>query len=226
MATHYIHQMIYLQNKRGENMDRYLVERRRVGDVPLELYVVCDGVGSTPRGGETAQDVVNCLWDWFYGVDCVEDIFQGLLTAVYGLNKTLFQKEVEGALQRGATTLVALLLVGGTFFVVNVGDSRIYARETEQWLQLTTDQVLGGALTQAIPKEQIFPEYWGGETKFTHFLLASDGFYRRLPWEKVEENLCEFGSSGGFLEEIAQILIEKGEKDNITGILVGPEEGV
>lgn len=223
MQLNYCHKMIYLQNKRAENMDRYLVERRLVEEEPVELYAVCDGVGSTPRGGVVAQDVVSFLWEWFYGLTTVEDIYESMLQGVYQINEVLYLREEEGGLERGATTLSALLFVRGTFFVVHLGDSRIYGRETEQWLQLTTDQTLNGALVQVIPKKEILPQYWGGEANFTHFLLATDGFYHRLPWEELERNLTNVGEKNDFMEHIARIMIDLGERDNMTGILIAPE---
>lgn len=223
MELESLHQVIHLQNQRQENMDRYLVERRVLDGVLLRLYSVCDGVGSTPRGGAVAEDVVSSLWEWFYALDSVQGIEEALVSHMRGLNERLFFREREENLSRGATTASILLLVEDGFFLFHLGDSRIFARESERWLQLTEDQVMMGALTQCLPMEQISPQCWGNPQGFSHFLLATDGLYRRLDWSSLELELPFFRKNGQFLSDLAEDVVSKGERDNITGIFIWNE---
>lgn len=218
MNQDYFQQIIYLKNQRNENMDRFLAESRQVAGSMVRIYAICDGVGSTPRGGEVAQEVVSQLWDWFFALISTEDVREKLMTKIRHINEYLWEKEEKQQLERGATTLSVLLLSDREFFIVHLGDSRIFARQEEQWLQLTEDHTLVGVLTECIPKEKITPLCWGGENHFTHFLLASDGFYRRLDWAEVENQLPYSTRNTKFLSDLAQEVIAQGEKDNITGI--------
>lgn len=218
MNQDYFQQIIYLQNKRNENMDRFLVESREVTGAMLRLFVVCDGVGSTPRGGQVAQEVVSQLWDWFYALVSLEDVREKLMCKIRHLNEELFEKEQKEKLPRGATTLSLLLLVDQQFFIVHLGDSRIFARKEGAWLQLTEDHSIAGALTEVVPKDRIHPLCWGGAVEYTHFLLATDGFYRKLDWTELENNLPQSFQDTQFLPHLAEQVMEKGERDNMTGI--------
>lgn len=220
MIEESLHQVIYLKNQRSENMDRYLVESRMVSGVLLRLYAVCDGVGSTPRGGEVAQAVVSGLWEWFDALETVEGIYESLCGQIAVINEDLLLKEKSECLPRGATTLSLLLVVGEEFFVFHLGDSRIYGREDEKWVQLTEDQVLMGALIQCIPMEKMVPLSWSGRMSYSHFFLATDGMYRKLDWVSVERELPLFGGNKQFLSDLAEEVIASGEKDNITGIFI------
>lgn len=224
MSQDFFHQIIYLQNKRAENMDRYLSERRTVEEKYLQLYGVCDGVGSTKRGGEVAQEVVSALWDWFYALVSLENIREKLMAKIRTINETLLEKEESGGLPRGATTLSVLLLLEEELFVVHLGDSRIFGRKEEKWLQLTEDHSFQGAVTQVIPQRNISPHCLGLPLDFSHFMLATDGFYRKLDWSEVEIRLAFAHRNAQFLSDLVEQILEKGEKDNITAIFIVAKE--
>lgn len=224
MTHDFFHQIIYLQNKRSANMDRYLSERRTVEEKYLQFYAVCDGVGSTVRGGEVAQEVVSALWDWFYALVSLENIREKLVGKIRTLNEYLLEQEEKDGLPRGATTLSALLLIEEELFVFHLGDSRIFGRKEDKWLQLTEDHSFQGAVTQVIPQRNISPHCLGLPMEFTHFMLATDGFYRKLDWSEVEFRLAFAHRDSQFLPQLAEKNVENGEKDNMTAIFIAAKE--
>lgn len=222
MAPHYFKQIIYLKNKRGENMDRYLAEERVLQNGTVQLYVVCDGVGSTVRGGEVANQVVTSLWNWFYALETTEDLWAQFAKRLRYVNDSLYEEEQEHKLPRGATTFSGLLFLDEEFFMVHLGDSRIYARDNQGWVQLTQDHVRQGAVTEVIPRSTLHPQCYGGSVStYDYFFLTTDGLYRKFDWRELEATLDFFPHDPQFLAELTNKVLEQGEKDNITGIFLG-----
>lgn len=224
-SSPYHSQVVYLQNKRQENMDRYLLEQRTLltpsQEHLLQLFLVCDGVGSTRRGGIVAQQVSKSLLTWFRSLETCDKLWEQFARHVRSINDILYQKERDQRLPRGATTFSGLLTLDDQFFIIHLGDSRIFARQADGWLQLTEDHVIDGAVTEVIPRPTLHPLCFGGDTRqFSHFFLATDGFYRRLDWGNLDANLSQFPHNSQYLPDLAQEIIDKGEKDNMTGILL------
>ena len=143
---------------------------------------------------------------------------------------------------RCATTVSALLLEQGRYYIVHVGDSRIY-RLNGEVEQLTEDQTLiawkvrhklmteeeaktapgQNVITQCVGAEKgveilLYQGDTGGQQSF---LACTDGFYHRLRadelldsfWKKDYQSAPELGAE---LEQVIRQLKNRGERDNIS----------
>ena len=148
------------------------------------------------------------------------------------------------------TTAVCFLLIGTDFLLMNVGDSRLYkTTDTHEGIrQLTHDhslvqrQIDSGQITDVEARDSNYksvllqcigasPEvepdfFFGNVTRDSNYLLCTDGFWRRLALDELEEvfspQVCNSDEEaeariGRMIDEVKR----RGEEDNISAILVG-----
>lgn len=136
--------------KRGHNEDNILL-------VPEEsLYLVADGMGGHASGEVASEMAVQTLSDFFeetskdqeitwpYKMEKGREYEENRLSAGIKLsNLRIFESASQNPAQRGmGTTIVALLLIGGTAYFGHVGDSRIYRLREDKLTQVTEDHSL------------------------------------------------------------------------------------
>lgn len=147
---------------------------------------------------------------------------------------------------RSGTTLVALLAYGTRYLAVCVGDSRIYERG-QTLIQLTNDQslvakeVAAGRITADEARHhpqrnillqcigaggEVLPEFSEGVLHSDSiYLLCTDGLVHELSWGEMCELMDPLkvrmqDALGLILEEEISLCRQRGESDDITGILV------
>ena len=221
---------------------------------PVALAVVADGMGGHASGQEASQLVVRTLADFLLrqlalpflagsvSGDEADDVLKGLLyEGARAANLALCKANDDHDADSGCT-LVAALVVNGTAFIVNVGDSRAYVLADGALRRITTDHSLveqliaGGIIT---PEErythpqrnQIFNSL-GDDPELRpdtfvqrlqpgmRLLLCSDGV-----WEMVrDDELMRLLSDVADPQQAAEALIahanENGGEDNISAILL------
>ncbi len=145
------------------------------------------------------------------------------------------------------TTATVLLVLGGSFAIAHVGDCRAYRFRNGACEQLTRDQTLiqrevdagrvsaeaalthprGSVILQALgSQEGIEPAFYFGDARDGDvFLVACDGFYRRLDIDELAAGFASLGqaSEKAFDEALADAIDQvaaKGEKDNATAVLL------
>ena len=221
----YLFAGVCLQNARPSNMDSLLLKPKRVAGEEAVLSVVCDGVGSLVDGGFASGMAVRLLGDWFNGIDSAENIGAKLMDFLYNANVYLVDQAEKRNIET-ASTISALLLIGNTYYVVHLGDSRIYSH-TKGSLSLITkdDSSPEGKLTGYIGrKRDIYPQYYEGDAAGKMFLLCSDGFHKRMDADFLVQYMDSLGISKKDLDnagaELTQQVIDKGERDNITLALI------
>ena len=218
------------------------------------LGVICDGVGGLSDGEIASSAVVRCFSEWFLEefryIRSTDDIFENV--------KSQWSKLVEAAQQEISalisqrksnmgTTLSALLLAAGKYFVVQVGDSRVYLNRAGNIKNITTDHSYvmelaqkgfitydeaclskkKNILTRCIgPNSNVRTDFYTGDL-FPQdcFILSSDGFHGGLTVDAVSniiKMLCdsETKETGKLIERIFRDKMEAGEKDNISLIFV------
>ncbi len=193
------------------NEDRSLVLTNANGDV---LLLVADGMGGERKGDYAAQIAVDTIKDSFLdrkkfhlrieGLYWVRSILKKANTAVY--NQSLTSPDYQGM----GTTVTLLLLTHGLMISAQIGDSRAYALENDELIQLTEDQTLvqyyfkTGKISEAQrdnhPQKNILTNALGiypslsvttkvqryfGETLF----LCSDGLYNNIPKGDIRDIL-------------------------------------
>jgi protein phosphatase len=165
--------------------------------------VLCDGVGGARKGGEGARLVGEFLIENLSGAPTPGELGQLVLEAHSQLNRLNWE---EGEILY-ATTIVAVVVRGGRFFGVNVGDSRCYHLSPTFTRQLSVDDhypELPNLLFQTIGD--------GGPLNLHQFegrvqpgellLLASDGVYNFLP---TPQNLYPLLQERGPIGVLTQI---------------------
>lgn len=220
----------------------------------IVFALVCDGMGGLEQGELASKEVVVAFNNWFatqfaqmvaensFTQESVDDQWQELIEAV---NTRLSEYADNQGMMMG-TTLSALLIYKGEYFICHVGDSRIY-QINQSVNQITQDHTLVakeiemGVLTEAEalvdPRRSILlqcvgasgvvePQYEKGTiTGETTFLLASDGFTHMISEEEIyqyfrPEALTDKDKITDICEKTTCLVKERGERDNITVIAV------
>ena len=212
----------------------------------IGLYLVADGVGGQPSGeiasAPAIQEVEAVIRK---GLTAATAATADLLVAgVQRANRAIIESAATSTARLGmATTLSALLLVGGTAHVAHVGDCRIYRWRSGQGLEcLTKDHthvqtlVERGLLTvehaARHPSRHLLQRALGAgsELEVDHlserrragdrFLLCSDGLLRRVREEEIDATLSSSSTPRDQVEQLIELTLERGAPDNITVVVV------
>ena len=223
------------QGRRSTNEDSWLV------DLDLGLLVVADGMG-----GHNAGEVASAL-----AVTVIREICQSgghpltqdvLARAVQLANDRILAAAAEQPSYSGmGTTVVAVLVLGGSAFYGSVGDSRVYLWRSGRLTQLTRDDSWlaetldgeGGQLHDigSHPMRHVLTKVVGLRPELDapisecpldegdSLLLCSDGVHGVVP----HEVLATMMSSPRDVEDVAQSVVRsaiaRGATDNVTAIV-------
>ena len=156
---------------------------------------------------------------------------------IFDMNNKIMSYGVEKGIRLG-TTVVAIIIIGDTYLSMNVGDSRGYKFDTKSIEMVSHDhsyvqqQVELGRMTieeaelsdkksvllQCIgASKKVEPEFFTGKfNRNIHFVLCSDGFWRKL---KPQEIMFIAPQPKG-LEKLTQMAMDRGENDNISSLII------
>ena len=203
--------------KKSTNQDSVLALKAIYENEEIVFAVLCDGMGGLAKGEVASASVIDAFLKWF------ENDFPEMLKT--GFNKAEVFKTWENissqmnskisayGTQNGislGTTVVATLIYGGRYYILNIGDSRVY-RYSSGTTVLTKDhtyvqrEVDMGRLTLAEamnhPKRNVLlqcigasafiqPDFFDGEVKSDEvYLLCSDGFRHIITEDEMFEQL-------------------------------------
>lgn len=222
------------QGRRETNQDSILLQQVRADCGRILLAVACDGIGGLKQGENASGYVEERLMEVFYRetVPLIQRrkgrklILRSFLRCLYEVREELNRYAAEREINLG-TTMSLLLLWKRQYLILHLGDSRIYHYQGKRRRQLTKDHSDGGnRLTKCIGS---FP-YQAPDIRFGRrwgkcaFLLCTDGFYRKqtetgfslLSPAEVESTQ----QVQKRLEEMAKLVLKRGEKDNLSAIYV------
>ncbi|WP_034448911.1 PP2C family protein-serine/threonine phosphatase [Butyrivibrio sp. AE2032] len=236
---------------KSTNQDCYFVSRFKTKQGNVVLAVLCDGMGGLSKGEIASSSVINAFKKWS------ETRLPQLLET--GFNEVTLQAEwneiavsfnrkiMDYARSFGTnmgTTLVAMLLTETYFFIINVGDSRVY-EISNQLRVLTTDQTvvareveLGNltpeeaerdprrsVLLQCIgASDEVIPDFFMGNVmQDAVYMLCSDGFRHEITPDEIYSYMnASVMTSVPQMQANMQALVEtnkqRQERDNITVI--------
>lgn len=239
--------MTDIGKKRVVNQDNIYVSTKPVGNLP-NLFVVADGMGGHKAGDYASRYATDAVVESI-SANSETDIKKIITKAVEDANSLVFKKSAENEDFRGmGTTLVIAAISGDELTVANVGDSRLYLIEGSSIKQLTQDHSLvaemvrmgqideqearrrpdKNIITRAIGiSEVIHADFFKSKVKSKEYvLLCSDGLSNMLE----DSEMLSAVTSSDPLEKKTSMLIDlanqKGGKDNISVIIIEPENEV
>lgn len=239
--------------RKKTNQDSMLVMQASTDRGQVLLASVCDGMGGLAKGEVASCAMVEALQGWFAN-ELPKLLAAGLTEEVlFSQWQDLIQRAGDRISDYGAsinvdlgTTCVALLVMEGDYYLVNVGDSRIYLI-ADTIYQLTKDQTYvqreidEGRLTyeQAAtdPNRSVLLQCVGAtrviEPVFYHgkclpgqvFMLCCDGFRHVISSQEFfdafnPKKMKNKDIMKQKLEELTRLNIARHEDDNISAILV------
>jgi serine/threonine protein phosphatase PrpC len=244
--------------KKKTNQDALLLMEANTRSGTIALAVICDGMGGLAEGEVASGTVCVGFQQWFFeklpalvDAGCPEDkVKESWEELIFALNARILDYSDLHHLSLG-TTLTALLLVGERYFVINVGDSRIY-QLSDSLYQLTKDQTVvqrevdlgmitpedaerdprANVLLQCIGASGIVePQFIAGvTTRETVYLLCSDGYRHQVQpkefWDHLNpqmiQNEQQLTHNIVYLTDLNK---HRRESDNISAIAIKVEAG-
>ncbi len=226
-------------NYRTKNQDRAVCHVMRRKGTCLAAACVCDGIGSFEESEIASKIVTDGITRWFTGIEGLypdsmdqDMVLEDLELTIRELNEIVFDHRRDQGIPIGCT-MSMLLLIDRSYHVFHAGDSRICRLGDRMFDPLTRDEVsmveangtVKALLANYIGKS---PTLWlnkiSGAVEGTQlFLLGTDGLFRRLKFEDVStmakyirndhraQTACEY---------LLRVVMERGERDNISCILL------
>ncbi|ROR28676.1 serine/threonine protein phosphatase PrpC [Mobilisporobacter senegalensis] len=239
--------------KKPVNQDSLTVKVADTKQGQVVLAVICDGMGGLEYGEVASSNVIKAFEEWFY-----KD-FSRLLETGYGRDEIQRQWENIVSVQnnrlmnfgrerniRLGTTVTAMLLADGNYYIIHIGDTRAYEVQYDL-KQLTIDQTVIereislGNITAAQAKKDarrnvllqcvgasdvVFPEFIVGEIKKDAvYMLCSDGFRHEITDQEIAGyftpmNLCNVEHMSYYAQYLVELNKSRMEQDNISVLLI------
>lgn len=243
--------------KRRTNQDSIYASVADTDAGTIAIAAICDGMGGLSDGEMASAKMTYALEHWFE-----EKLPEFLARRQRFLNLPEFKNTISGIVNEAAeeikaaavkdsgTTMTLLLMAGGIYYTVNVGDSRIYHMQGEEISQITKDQTVvqmeldAGRITMEEAKThpqrnvllqcvgategRLIPEFTQGTYKSTDaFLLCSDGFRHCLEENEMLVEERKEMTEKQLTDRLCKLTyrcMQRGEKDNISSILIYAED--
>ncbi|MCR4610179.1 MAG: serine/threonine-protein phosphatase [Eubacterium sp.] len=244
--------------RKSTNQDSLAV---RIIDTPTgkaAFAIICDGMGGLAKGELASKEVIYAFCEWFdtkfvkqavkgtFSVGALHDDWDNIVQV---MNQRLGNYGSSNNFMLG-TTVSAILMYKGEYYIVHVGDSRVYEL-TDTAKVLTKDQtfvareVAMGRMTEEQakidPRRSVLlqcvgasnivqPDFLKGEIKSDAvYLLCSDGFRHQISEEEIVDKLGpkatptndELQYGCVYLTELVK---NRKETDNITVVVVKTTE--
>lgn len=200
------------------------------------LFVVADGVGSLKHSELASERLVHLLLERYYqSVPRPNHPVSLLNDVIVKINEEIFQVYQE---EKGATTLVAVLIHHQKVIVAHVGDSRMYGNLRQSgWALYTQDHTQEitdrkgrkkHKLTQAVGHRN------NVEVTFTQYpiqqgdriLLCSDGLSRYINQQMMQRIHNESKTQRDFVRNLVNHALDSGGADNISVIDILVDEQI
>lgn len=241
--------------KRKNNQDAICYELAQYQGQKLAYLVICDGMGGFSKGEIASAEVLTTFDDWFgkrmpeimrdgFSAEALREEWYALAEAE---NLRLSNYAVSQRIKMG-TTLTAALFLGEQYYILHVGDCRLYEITEAESRQLTHDHTVtqreidNGTLSpeeaENDPRQHILLQCLGAGREIApdfvvgtirpgaSYLICSDGFRHKFSTEEMKlQFAAKTNPSRKIIEknltEAITTVKNRGETDNITaGLLV------
>ena len=239
--------------KKKTNQDSALILEAETDIGNVLLAVICDGMGGLSKGEVASSALIKAFAEWFReelpsiigeGVT-YQSVFNAFGNIAFDMNARIASYGMRCGVNLG-TTVVAMLFAGGNYYIINIGDSRVY-KMSDTIYQLTKDQTyiqreidLGrmtpeeasvsdqrNVLLQCVGSSKVInPDFYSDELRSGDcYLLCCDGFRHVVaPHEFFErmnvQMLPDEKTMKDTLIYFTELNKNRRETDNITAILV------
>lgn len=206
----------------------------------ISLSAVCDGVGGLEHGEIASALIVNNMEEWWNSIMSWIDIetvdtdilFAHLKDAAEEWNLILYDYMRVRRMDMG-TTMSMCLTIRDKYYIIQVGDSRVYLYRSGNLFQLTTDatenRLKSGSMKPYLTNymgmsAELFFTTASGTLECNDLILTCcDGLYHNLLLEDVKSKSNFLGKEKK-LEQLSNMLVEtmmqRGERDNISVVLL------
>ncbi|MCE9501148.1 MAG: protein phosphatase 2C domain-containing protein [Leptospira sp.] len=216
------------------NLDSGGMESTRSADSEKSAIVlsVADGMGGHSSGEVASKMTLEKLKD---GTSFKKKMPSGEISnLIREIHKDVNKYSVGKSLYRMGTTLTGCYISDGTFFVFNVGDSRVYRLNSKELAQVTQDHTASAEAGLAIKSNFITSCIGGGLEDITLdifdlsgkiraqeiFLICSDGLIESLTDPEIKNLIDKFKSDLKILcNSLIEASIQRGSADNISCVL-------
>ncbi|MDD3223251.1 MAG: serine/threonine-protein phosphatase [Clostridium sp.] len=240
-------------NVKKLNQDNFLIKIYQNQKKNCALFVMCDGIGGLSNGEVASSIAVKYFKEWFKNNFQVvtEDLSEKkvinlMSNALNEVNNRIIKYGQDMSIKLG-TTVSALLFLNIKYFIVHVGDSRIY-KLNSKINQLTEDHtyvamsVKNKTMTKEEarnnPKKHILTQCIGVKKnidiykamgkiyKNDFFILCCDGLYNKIQEKELLNNIKSLKEINnetlqGCAQKCVNVVKNRGEVDNISMIIVG-----
>ena len=239
--------------RKKTNQDSLLIHQAQTDSGNVLLAVICDGMGGLAKGEVASACMIRAFSEWFH-LELPGMLSQGLRqealrasweALVHCVDQKIGNYSYQHNVSMG-TTCVALLIVDETYYIMNIGDSRIYLIENDIY-QLTKDQTYvqremdAGRMTyeQSLTDPQrnvllqcvgaspvIEPDFFMGDVKINQcFKLCCDGFRHVIDAREFFSvlgpgNNTDPATMQNNLVYLTELNKQRQETDNITAALI------
>lgn len=239
--------------KKKTNQDSLLIHQAKTDKGNVLLAVICDGMGGLAKGEVASACMIQAFSDWFrlelpglLSADLRPEVLRSSWEQlVMKMNNAIAEYSDLHNVSMG-TTCVAFLVVHETYYIMNIGDSRIYLI-SDNIYQLTKDQTYvqremdAGRMTyeeslrdpqrsvllQCVGASTVIePDFFMGDVTINQcFMLCCDGFRHVIAPQEFYDYLNPVRNTDS--ETMKQNLIyltelnkQRLETDNITAIMI------
>lgn len=238
--------------KKSTNQDALLIKTADTAYGKIAFAVICDGMGGLSKGEVASREVITAFSDWF------SYQFPKLMKTGFTSEKICAEwngiviSENEKIKKYGAakginlgTTMTAFLIMGDNYYVIHVGDCRLYEC-MDTLCQLTQDQTVvakeieKGNLTpiqaQADPRRsvllqcigasnEVIPDFFVGRVKKNCvYIMCTDGFRHEISSEELWSCFAPNHYTEDIMEQSQINLVDenkkRGETDNISVLTI------
>ncbi|HLH63192.1 MAG TPA: protein phosphatase 2C domain-containing protein [Ktedonobacteraceae bacterium] len=241
-----------LERRHKPNEDSLFAARgtrlERAQSQDFGLFIVADGMGGHAFGQEAGHLAIQTMIEWVlprmakgYAPDKIA-CREVLILGVQAANRELYRRNKEQGTQMG-TTVNAVLILEGTAFIANVGDSRTYLyREASGLRKVTRDHSLVAYLVESgiiqpddiyrhpqrnriyrslgsepfIPVDAFIEPLQPGDT----LILCSDGLWEMVRDLRMQEIVRQAPVPSQASHMLVDAALQEGGTDNVSVIVV------
>lgn len=241
--------------KRKSNQDSFCYELAEYQGEKIAYLLICDGMGGFSKGELASAEVLTTFDHWFRkripeilkNGFSAEALREEWYTLAEEENQRISEYASANRLKMG-TTLTAALFLGEQYYILHVGDCRLYEIRESEIVQLTHDHTVtqreidNGTLSPEDAEHDsrqhillqclgagrdIAPDFVVGTIRTgASYLLCSDGFRHKFSKVEMVQKLNAANNSTKKkieknLTNAIECIKNRGETDNITaGLLV------